>query len=347
VAKKGPTYVDLRRTLKGEPPPVIVLHGAEDFLIEELQDDVVARVLGDQDRSFNLDVLYGTDVDGADLVARASAFPMMADRRVVILRDADRLGKDDVDLLAEYVKAPSASTVLLLSGAKIDFRKKAFAVVAASGHAYACNPLYERDAVEWVNSAVRRDSRSIDEEAAAMLVARVGTSLRELRNELDKLYLFAGDRTDLSLSDVANLVGHSREISPFELQKAVGGKDVGRALWLAERLLESGEKIPGLIAILSRYFTLVWKLQALTTGRGRVDDGAVAAEMGIPSFFVRDYRIAAEQYSMAEVEGAFLLLSDVDARSKSTGEDPHLLMTGVIVRLCRPAGNIRPEPEVP
>jgi DNA polymerase-3 subunit delta len=346
MAKKGPTYADLRRTLKGDPPPVIVLHGAEDFLIEELQEEVIAKVLGDQDRSFNLDVLYGTDVDGADLVARSSAFPMMADRRVVIVRDADHLAKDDLDLLAEYVKSPSATTVLLLIGVKIDFRKKAFAAVASSGQAYACNPLYERDAVEWVNSAVRKDGRAIGEEASAMLVARVGTSLRELRNELDKLYLFAGDRKDLSDSDVTNLVGHSREISPFELQKAIGGKDVGRALWMTERLLENGEKTPGLIAILSRYFTLVWKLQALTSGRGRGDDGAIAAEMGIPSFFLRDYRIAAEQYSMAEVEAAFLHLSDVDSRSKSTGADPHLLMTGLIVRLCRPAGNFEPELEV-
>jgi DNA polymerase III subunit delta len=346
LAKKGPTYQDLKRVLKGEPPPVIVLHGEEDFLIEQMQDEVIDRVLGDQDRSFNLDMLYGSDIDGADLIARASAFPMMADRRVVVVREVDHVKKDDLDLLANYVKSPSSSTVLLLTGAKVDFRKKAFAAVASTGNAYACNPLYERDAVEWAVAAVRKDRRTIDDEAAATLVARVGTSLRELRNELDKLYLFAGDRTALTASDVGQVVGQSREISPFELQKAVGTRDVGRALWLTERLLESGEKIPGLIAILSRYFMLVWKLQSLTAGRGRGDDGSLAAELGVSPFFLKDYRIAAENFSMPEVESAFLLMSEVDVRGKTSGTDQFLLMTGLIVRLCGRAGNFSHESEV-
>jgi DNA polymerase III subunit delta len=346
VAKKGPTYQDLKRALKGDPPPVIVLHGEEDFLIEEMQDEVIDRVLGDQDRSFNLDLLYGSDVDGADLIARASAFPMMADRRVVVVREVDQIKKDDLDLLANYIHSPSASTVMLLSGSKVDFRKKAFAAVASTGNAYACNPLYERDAVEWAVAAVRKDKRSIDAEAAATLVTRVGTSLRELRNELDKLYLFAGSRGSLTVSDVMQVVGQSRDISPFELQKAVGTKDVGRALWLADRLLEGGEKIPGLIAILSRYFMLVWKLQSLTAGRGRGDDGSLAGELGVSPFFLRDYRIAAEQFSMQEVESAFLHMSEVDARSKSSGADQFLLMTGLIVRLCGRHGNFEDGAEV-
>jgi DNA polymerase-3 subunit delta len=349
VARKGPTYADLRRALKSDPPPVIVLYGEEDYLIQELQEEVIAKALGDQDRSFNLDVLYGTDAGGADLVARASAFPMMADRRVVVVRDVDHLGKDDLELLAEYVKKPSPTTVFVMTGAKVDFRKKAFSAVATLGHAYVCAPLYERDAVEWVHKAAQKDSRTIDDDAAAMLVARVGTSLRELRNELDKLYLFAGDRARLTADDVTHLVGQSREVSPFELQKAIGEKNAALALWIADRLLEGGEKIPGLVAILSRFFSLVWKLHSLSAGRGRGggDDSGYAAEMGIPAFFMRDYRVAVDHFTMDEIESAFLHLSRVDAQSKTTGADQHLLMTGLIIRLCSPEGNFVRHSEVP
>ena len=204
MAARGASYDSLRAELtKGKLRTAYVLYGEEDLLLEEALNAIIDRVLEGADRGFNLDVMRGTEADGRDIVARASSFPMMADRRVVVVREADRLTGRDPELVASYVERPSPSTCLVLAGTKPDFRRKPFAGIWKEGGAFEFPPLHEDDASSWIAARVGQRGRRIAPEAAKLLATIVGTSLRDLQNEIDKLLIFAADGKEITETDVA------------------------------------------------------------------------------------------------------------------------------------------------
>ncbi|HTY60047.1 MAG TPA: DNA polymerase III subunit delta, partial [Bacteroidota bacterium] len=249
------TYAALSASLgAGDIAPVYLLYGEEDLLVEEALDAVLNAALPGSDRAFNLDVVSGGDTDGVEIVARASSFPMTGDRRVVVVREADRLSAHDCELLAAYAEEPSASSCLLLVGTKPDMRRKPFAALKKAGRALECKRLYENQVPAWIATEVGRGKRHIEPEAAKLLPAYVGTSLREIRNELEKLYVYIGARKEITSGDVSALVGMSREFTPFELQKAVGRKEISRAMTILQEFLGAGGGVPLVIATMTNYF---------------------------------------------------------------------------------------------
>lgn len=328
---QGQTYEDLLTHLaKKNFFPVYLLHGEEDFLIGEGSEAIVQAALADDQRGFNLDVLYGGEADTRDVVSHASSFPMTAERRVVVVREVERLSQPDI--LANYIEHPSPSTCLVLTSSKPDFRKKPF--LTAKKHAFVveCKPLWENQVPAWITRRVKKEKREIHPDAASMLAAYVGTSLRELSNELEKLFLFIGDRKSIGVDDVAAVVGVSKEFSIFELQWAIGMKDTRKATEVLERLMESGEQPVVMVAIMTKFFQTVWKL--LDARRRNVPPAEQLMQAGA-FMFQEKYREVASRFTVREVEDAFLALSEIDEKLKTSGGDPKLLVQTFIVRTTR------------
>ena len=179
MAKDASTSPELFASLaRGAVAPVYLLYGEEDLLVEEALDAILQAALEGDGRTFNLDVLRGGETDGRDIVERASSFPMAGGRRVVVVREADRLPAHDCEILAAYVGEPSPSTCLVLVAVKPDMRKKPFATVKRSGGALECKRLYEDKIPPWIVEAVRKGGYRIEPEAAKLLAAYTGTSPR-------------------------------------------------------------------------------------------------------------------------------------------------------------------------
>lgn len=330
---------------RGAVEPVYLLYGEEDFLVEEALDAILRAALEGGDRTFNLDVLGGGETDGRDIVARASSFPMAGGRRVVVVREADRLSLRDCELLAAYVGEPSPSSCLILVGAKPDMRRKPFAAIKRSGGALECKRLYEDKIPSWIAEAVRKGGYRIEPEAAKLLAAYIGTSLREITGELDKLCIYIGTRKEITAGDVSAIVGMSKEYSPFELQKVVGRRDTARAMTILEEILGAGGGAPLVIATMTNYFLTLWKLHDLQ--RRGVAQKEQAVQARVHPFFIREYHEALGFQPPASCERALLLLAEADEQSKSGTYDAHQVMESLIVRLCgADAGNIAPPPGV-
>jgi DNA polymerase-3 subunit delta len=333
VAKDGLTSPELFASLaRGAVAPVYLLYGEEDLLVEEALDAILQAALDGGDRTFNLDVLGAGETDGRDIAARASSFPMAGGRRVVVVRDADKLSVHDCELLAAYVGEPSPSTCLILVAAKPDLRKKPFATIKRSGGALECKRLYEDKIPSWIAGAVRKGGCRIEPEAAKLLAAYVGTSLREIRSELDKLYIYVGNRKEITAGDVSALVGMSKEYSPFELQKVVGRRETARAMRILEEILGVGGGAPLVIATMTNYFLTLWKLHDLQ--RRGVAQKDQAAQARVHPFFIQEYHEALGFQPPAACERALLLLADADEQSKSGTYDARQVMESLIVRLC-------------
>jgi DNA polymerase-3 subunit delta len=333
VAKDGLTSAELVASLgRGDVAPVYLLYGEEDLLAGEALDAILRAALAGGDRTLNLDILTGGETDGRDIVARATSFPMIGERRVVVVREADRLPARDCELLASYVAEPSPSSCLVLVALKPDMRKKPFAAIKKSGWALECKRLYENQVPAWITAEVKKDSRRIEPEAAKLLTAYIGTSLREIRSELDKLYVYAGERKEITAADVSALVGMSKEFSPFELQKAVGRRETGRAMTILEELLDAGGGVPLIIATMTNYFLTLWKLHDLRRRGTAPRDQAVQAHVN--PYFLGEYQEALAFQSASACERALLLLAGADEHSKSGTYDVRQVMEELILRLC-------------
>jgi DNA polymerase-3 subunit delta len=321
---------------RGEVAPVYLLYGEEDYLSGEALEAILPAALAGGDRTFNLDVVAAGETDGREIVARAASFPMVGDRRVVVVRDADRLSAHDCELLAAYTAEPSPSSCLILVAVKPDMRKKPFSAIKKSGWALECKRLYENQIPAWIAAEVKKGGRQIEPEAAKLLAAYIGTSLREIRSELDKLCIYAGSRPEITAADVSALVGMSKEFTPFELQKMVGRRDTARAMTILEEILGAGGGVPLVIATMTNYFLTLWKLHDLRR-RGALKSEE-AAQLRVNPYFLQEYHEALGFQGPGACEQALLLLAEADEKSKSGSHDVRQVMEELIVRLCGEGG---------
>lgn len=330
MAKEGITYEALCTKLRQkELAPVYLFFGEEDFLASEATDMIIAGALTPTEKEFNLDVVYGSEADARDIMSHASSFPMMAERRVVVVREFDKL--QNKELLTSYIEHPSLTTSLVLVSTKPDFRKKPF--TAAKKQAVVVNfaPLKDEKVPGWIMARVEQSGRRIDPDAGRLLASYAGASLREVQSELDKLFLYIGERSAITTGDVTTVVGISRDFNVFELQRAIGQKNMERSVMILERMLASGESPIMIIVMLTRYFTALWKLSDLR--RRRVPEKQQAEETGLHPFYMREYMEALGLYSSSDVERAFLALIEADEQLKSSGQGDGLTMNLLLIKL--------------
>ena len=316
---------------KGSPREAYLLYGEEELLVEEALDAVLDASLAGEERQFNLDVLRAGEMDIREILSICTAFPMMAERRVVVLRDTEKLSARELELLAGYLEHPSPSTCLVLIAAKADMRKKPFHSFRKTFPVLECKPLYEDQAARWVESRVRSAGKTITEDAIRLLVAYVGTSLRALDGELAKLVLFVGVRSEIRADDVGAVVGVSREFSIFELQRALGAGDAPGAVSLLERLLDGGESPAFLLVMLTSYFVALWKVQELR--RKDAPRAAIAAEIRVNPYFLNEYITGSQRYSGRQIEEALCRLADADAALKGTQAEARQILHTLLARL--------------
>ena len=332
-SSKGKISVDtfLSSIKKKEFAPVYFFFGEEDFLIDEIVDAVIAEGVETATRGFNLDIIHGSEVDGKDIVSIASSFPMMAERRVVVVKDFDRVSNKE--LIEPYLEHPSQSTCLILIASKPDTRKKPYPLLKKNSLGGEFGRLYDNEIPGWIERRVKTLRRAITPEAAELLQAYVGNSLRDVSNEIDKLLIAVGSKPTVELEDVEAVVGISKEFTVFELTKMVGEKNISKSVEIVERMMDSGESPQLIIVMLTRHFIIMAKLRELRVAAK--SDFELAGAVRVSPFFIKEYLSQLRNYSPDAVENAFLALARADRELKSSTTDPKLIMD---VLLCEIMG---------
>lgn len=308
--------------------PVYFFYGEEKFLIEECVDAVVEHAVDPAMKEFNFDILQGSEVDAQKVLAIASSYPMMAERRVIILKEFDRtVKKGTEDLYSSYFENPSPTTVLVIVSAGADFRKKPYTTLKTRATVGEFRPLYDNDTIAWIETRIKKMKRSIDPPAAALLHSYVGNSLHELANEIEKLLIAGAQTTAITADEIERVVGVSREFTAFELANKIGEKNMAKSLEIADRLVRTGDSAVAIIAALTIHFIKLYKLQDAL--RQRKPENEIAQLIGVHSFFLRTYMTQARKFTKEEVERAFVLLSEADLAVKSS-VDPKRVLTQTI-----------------
>jgi len=328
------TYAEFQQSVKSDPfAPIYLFHGEEDLLIDEGVQLIIAKSLDEGTKGFNLDVVYGSKVEAKDVVAHASSFPMMSAKRVVVVKEFEKLATTDTakEIILAYINRPLESTVLVLVSLEPDFRRKPFTDLKKRAELVECKPLYDNQVPAWIADRIKHQGREANAEACRLIQAYVGNSLRSLQNEIDKLFVFIGDRKKVTVEDITAVVGATKGYTIFELQNAIGRKDTREAVKILERMLEAGQSPQMIIVMLTRFFTQLWKLS--DSRARRMQEQEIAREIGVPAYFLKQYFEFRSNFDVDQIEHNFKALLEADTVLKSTSRDAHLVLDLLIISL--------------
>ncbi|HKJ07144.1 MAG TPA: DNA polymerase III subunit delta [Flavobacteriaceae bacterium] len=302
----------------GKVKPIYFLMGEEPYYIDKIADFIENSILNEEEKGFNQMVLYGRDVSVEDIIDNAKRFPMMADKQVVIVKEAQALIKT-IDKLIPYAKNPQPSTVLVIcyKYKKIDKRKELYKSISKTGLVYESVKLYENKIPEWIRKVLAGKNYKIDTKAALMLVEFLGTDLSKISNELNKLTVILPEQTTITAKHIEENIGISKDYNNFELRKAIGSKDVLKANRIINYFAQNKKTNPMVVtlALLHNFFTQLLLYHTLKDK----SKASVARTLRINPFFVSDYTTAAKNYPLRKVSQAIGLLREADAKGKGVG----------------------------
>lgn len=295
--------------------PVYFLEGDEPYFMDRISDFILENVLTEEEKGFNQTILYGKDLTIDSILTAAKRFPMMAERQVVVIREAQNI--KDIDLLAPYVENAMKSTLLVINYKykSIDKRKKLYNALKKNGVFFESKPLYDNKIPEWITQYLKEQNIGIDARAAQMIADFVGSDLQRIVNELEKVTISLVPGTSITPDDVEKNIGISKEFNTFELQKAIGTRDILKTNRITNYFIEN-EKVhplPLIIGMLANYFK---KLLLYHSIENKSDRNSVAQKIGVNPFFVVDYATAAKNYNLNKSIAIIGMMREYDLRSK-------------------------------
>jgi DNA polymerase-3 subunit delta len=302
----------------GNIKPIYFLMGEEPYYIDKLSDYIEQNVLSEDEKGFNQTVLYGRDVSIEDVISTAKRYPMMAERQVVIVKEAQDLSRT-IDQLENYIENPLPSTVLVFcyKYKTLDKRKKLPKLIAKLGVLFESKKLYENQIGEWIKRILSGKSYSIEPKANAMLVEFLGTDLSKINNELEKLQIILPKGSIITPKHIEENIGFSKDFNNFELLNALGSKNQLKAFQIVQYFSDNQKANP-LVVTTSTVFGFFIKLLKYHGLKDR-NPKNVASVLGVNPFFLKDYDLALKNYPMKKVSQIVSALRDVDVKSKGVG----------------------------
>lgn len=289
AAPRRPSPEALRRLITdGQVPAFVLLHGDEAYERERLSAWLVAHLRPAVAPDFNVDVFHGDSLDAVRLLEVYYAYPVLAPRRLVVVRGVDRLPAPQCKALEPLVDNPAETSVVLATGAKIDGRRRLFAQMARQGVALEFRVPFDSRLPDVIRAMGAERKLRLSPEAVDRLRLYVGARICELANELDKLVLYVGDAERVTAAHVEELVGAARGASVFDLTDAVGLADRRRAVALLHALLEQGEEANRIVPLVARHLQLLLRTQRLE--RVGLPKEEMARQLGVAPFFLSSYR---------------------------------------------------------
>jgi len=295
--------------------PVYFLEGEEPYFMDQISDFILENVLTEDEKGFNQTILYGKDLSIDSIMTAAKRFPMMAERQVVVIREAQNI--KNIEDLAIYVEKPMKSTILVFNYKykTIDKRKKLYKALQKNGVYLESKPLYENQIPDWISKYLKEKNLGIDPRAAQMITDFVGSDLQRIVNELEKVTISLVPGTSIMPDDVEKNIGISKDFNVFELQKAIGNKDILKSNRIINYFIDNEKQNP-LVLIIGNLVTFFRKILIYHSIENKNDRNIVAQKLGVSPFFVTDYANAASKYNLDRAVNIISMIREYDLRSK-------------------------------
>ncbi|WP_375234948.1 DNA polymerase III subunit delta [Winogradskyella sp.] len=303
---------------KGDIKPIYFLMGEEAYYIDKISDYIENNILDEAEKGFNQMVLYGRDISIDDIVSNAKRYPMMAERQVVIVKEAQDLSRT-IEKLVDYVNNPQPTTVLVVNYKykKIDKRKGLFKALQKVNAVFESKKLYDNQVPDWIRRVLSGQGYQITPKASQMLVEFLGTDLSKIENELNKLKIVLPEGSQITPEAIEENIGISKDYNNFELRKAVGERNMSKAFKIVKYFGDNPKDNPMVVTVslLFNFFSQLMQYHGLNDKSPR----SVASALKINPYFVNEYSSAARNFPMKNVSKAISLLRDFDVKGKGVG----------------------------
>lgn len=299
--------------------PIYFLMGDEPYYIDKIAQFIGDNVLTEEEKGFNQMVLYGKETSLEQVLSNAKRYPMMAERQVVIVKEAQHLSRNIEDLYS-YAENPQTSTVLVFcyKYKKLDKRKKLHKTLLANGNViFESKKLYENQVSDWIRLILKQKGYAISHKAAILLVEYLGTDLSRINNELEKLQLVLPDKTEINPALIEKHIGISKDYNNFELKKAIGEKNVVKAIRIINYFAQNPRDNPFVVTVslLHNFFTQLLQYHGLSDHSPK----NVSSALRINPYFVGEFQTASRNYPMKKVSNIITYLRELDLKGKGVG----------------------------
>lgn len=307
----------LQNLKKGIYHPIYLLQGEEPYYIDEISNYIEKNILTEAERGFNQTVFYGKDSDAITIAESSMRFPMMASKQVIIVKEAQTLSK--IEILASYAEKPLVSTILVLNYKykKLDSRTKLAKLIKKNGIVFTSDKIRDYKLPDWINVYLAHRNFSITPQAAQILTAYLGTSLSKVANELNKLVIAIKDTNTITPEHIEKNIGLSKDFNVFELQNALGEKNVLKANQIIQYFGANASLNPiqKTVANLYFYFSKLFTYHFIKDKSER----NVASQLRLHPFVAKGYIVAAKRYSPTKLYEIMGILREYDMKSKGFG----------------------------
>lgn len=325
-------YRDLE---EGRIAPLYFMHGEEAYLLQQSLERFKYAVVSPDTADFNYNLYYAGDADVSNVRDAVEQLPMMAPRRLVILKEAHELNDREWAELEPVFQTPVESTVFVVFAARVDKRKKAIRLLLEKADSVEFKKPYENQIPSWIRYIAGTLELEMTDEAVHLVHKLVGNHLTEIEAELKKLGDYVGTRRRIEVQDVAAAVSRSKEESVFDFTRAVGENNRVKALEQLVRLLDQGQSEVGIVALVARHVRLL-----MTVKKGQEEGlygGKLASYAQVPPYFLDQYLEQTRLWTMRKLEQTLVVLAETDKALKSSPLSSHIWLENMVLKSCVPA----------
>ncbi len=299
--------------------PIYFLYGSENYFIDEISDLLESTVLNEDEKSFNLSILYGKETNFEQITSEARQFPMMSAYRLIIIKEAQSITKnyDDFEIYLNNIQPTSIIVFLYKKETSLDKRKKVMKLIAEKGVVYESKKLYENQLASWITSYLANYNYIIDPKASVLLGEYLGTDLSKLVNELNKLKLIFPENYKITDKDIEENIGINRNFNNFELRKALGERNALKVFKIID-YFGANSKQNSIVPIISTLYNFFTSLYIIHVNPDK-SKGGIAKAIGINPYFADEYLLAIRNYNMKKISKSIEAIKEADLKSKGIG----------------------------
>lgn len=312
--------------------PLYLIVGEEEYLLKQAFNYLKNSSLAEHEIDFNFQVFQSADLNMDNLKDSLQTLPMMAARRVVILRDIEELKDKEWEELLPFFEKPIESTLFALIGHRIDKRKKAMKVLTDKGTFVEFKKIYENQVPSWVRYIADSVGVEIDENAIHELHRRVGSGLLEIESSLMRLKDFMDQENRITLALVEQVISRTKEESIFDLIQALALGQQVESLEILVGVLDQGQNEIGLLALLARHFRILYQMKK-AQAQG-IHGAKLAQQLQIPTYFMNQYLEQGNHWSDKKIESVLVIISETDQALKSSPLSSHIWLENLVLKIC-------------
>ncbi|MEA3560705.1 MAG: DNA polymerase III subunit delta [Candidatus Omnitrophota bacterium] len=311
---------------------VYLFEGEEEFLKQEALEELEQKIFKKGVKEFDKTIFYGQDMDSSELVNIAAVLPMLSQKRLIIIKEAEKISSAAREDLIPYVKKPSPFTCLVLDAVSLNKHSRLRNSISEYGKIVAFRKYHSNQIDKWIIKKVHLYKKKILPQAVAMLRENAGDSLKSLDESIKKLVLYVGKNEIIKADDVEEIIGRSVTATIFDLINVIRQKKQSQALKMLSQLIEEGKETSGIIGL------IFWQLkrikQAKKLLRQKVSLKEIGRQLKVHSFFLDKFITGVKNFSNREFNHHFELLLKADSEIKTGIRKPQITLELLIIKLC-------------